>query len=237
MISNEYGVATAMAKADPSGLRNRAGRPDQSQDVASLGWREKSVQVGADGLVVGGQQVIQFWERPVMEAMGAVVARAAEEVLEVGFGLGLSATAITRMDCVSHTIVEAHPVVAGMARDWVAREGTRGRVRVLQGFWQDLVGGFADASFDGILFDTCPTSESERDVWYRSFFSEAARLLRPGGVFTYYSHQGGAGQLRDYQELSKLFGRMEAPIRVPVRPTGDCEYWHGSDLLVPVLYR
>ena len=63
---------------------------------------------------------------------------------------------------------------------------------VLGGFWQDLVGSMADGSFGGILFDAYPLSPGEAagDGEVGAFFVEAARLLRPGGIFTFYFDAG-----------------------------------------------
>ena len=184
---------------------------------------------------MGDQQVIQYWERPVMETMGRIVASNGGDVLEVGFGLGMSAQAIHQGQIESYTVIEPHPEIARRALAWI--EGLSIPATVLEGFWQDVVDDLPSSSFDGILFDTCPIDESERDIWYRAFIPHAARLLRPGGVFTYYAHQAAPGPLRDQWLLARHFSTIEEPIVIDVAPTSDCQYWQQSTLLVPVVYR
>ena len=55
------------------------------------------------------------------------------------------------------------------------------RVEPVLGFWQDVLPNFADASFDGILFDTYPLEAGEIHQNHYSFFVHARRLLKPGG--------------------------------------------------------
>ncbi len=188
-----------------------------------------------DGLAIGDQQVIQYWERPVMETMGQVVARNGGHVLEIGFGLGMSARAIGQGRIERYTVIEAHPEIARRAQAWA--KGLPVPATVMEGFWQNLVNDLPAGSFDGILFDTCPIDESERDIWYRAFIPHAGRLLRPGGIFTYYAHQAAPAPLRDQWLLARHFSTIQEPIVVDVTPTQDCQYWQQSTLLVPVIYR
>ncbi len=171
-----------------------------------------------------------------MEVMGQVAASNGGHVLEIGFGLGLSARAIGQGRIERYTVIEAHPEIARRARAWAEGEMSV-PATVLEGFWQDVVETLPAGGFDGILFDTCPIDESERDIWYRAFIPHAARLLRPGGIFTYYAHQAAPGPLRDQWLLARHFGTIEAPIVVDVAPAWNCQYWQQSTLLVPVTYR
>lgn len=198
-------------------------------------WRALPVHDGPDGLSIGAQQVIQYWEHPVMETMGRIAARHHGKVLEVGFGLGLSARAIARTGCTAYTVIEAHPRMAEKARHWASTLSVP--AQVMEGFWQEQIEHLPDAGFDGILFDTCPIEEAERDVWYRAFIPHAGRLLRPGGVFTYYAHQIAANRPRDWPLLARHFSEIESPLSIPVSPGADCQYWHAETMLVPVVRR
>ena len=57
------------------------------------------------------------------------------------------------------------------------------------GFWEQVTPLLKDYTFDGIVFDPFPSSITFE------FMVEARRLLKPGGVLTYYLQQwGSSGQ-------------------------------------------
>jgi protein arginine N-methyltransferase 2 len=101
------------------------------------------------------------------------------DVLNVGFGLGIIDEAIQRRGPRSHTIVEAHPdVYQHMLRQgW----GERAGVRVVFGRWQDVVASLGP--FDGVFFDTYGEYYEE----LRDFQAHLPRLLRPGGVYSFFN--------------------------------------------------
>ena len=99
--------------------------PSSNRDWASL-----KVELTDVELLIGGWQVMQRWEEPLMRVLATEVTRNGGDILEVGFGVGISATAIMESGCASYTVIEAHPVVAQAARDWGERHsdaGHRGR--------------------------------------------------------------------------------------------------------------
>ena len=55
-------------------------------------------------------QVMMAWEKPYMEACVDAL-KPSGDVLEIGFGLGYSATQIQKYSPKSHTIIECDPVV------------------------------------------------------------------------------------------------------------------------------
>ena len=117
---------------------------------------------------------------------------------------------------------------------------------VLGGFWQDLVGSMADGSFGGILFDAYPLSPGEAagDGEVGAFFVEAARLLRPGGIFTFYFDAGRnwIECVRSFrlETIPKLrdagFTRVEHD-QVACTPRPGCTYFWKDRFLVPIATR
>ena len=137
------------------------------------------------------EQIMEDWQLPLMEAMSAIAARAGGDVLEVGFGRGVSATMLQRHGVRSHTILECNPSVIARFERWSADYPDRD-VRLVPGLWQDTIGGLGQ--FDAIFFHTYPLDEDEsvellaRSVTFAAhFFPTAAAHLRPGGVLTYFS--------------------------------------------------
>lgn len=98
--------------------------------------------------------VMMAWERPYMHALVEELGvTPACSVLEVGFGLGLSAAAIQRCQPRSHTIVECDDTVLRAARAWRGEHAGRD-IRVVEGTWQATLAGLG--TFDRVFFDDFP---------------------------------------------------------------------------------
>src|SRR5262249_11218396 len=67
---------------------------------------EATPTVGGGTLRVSGQEVMQTWEAPLMQALARGVTRPGGSVLEIGFGLGLSAGFVQELGPSRHTVVE-----------------------------------------------------------------------------------------------------------------------------------
>lgn len=149
-------------------------------------------------LVIEGYMVMDVDETPNMEDLAEVAvashddpARRHGRLLEVGYGLGISARAIQARNVREHVIVEANVDV--MCSLLHSPLGASPGVRPLLGFWQEVVPLLGDGTFDSVFFDPFPNDDDMKTadpVHQRPFMRHAFRLLKPGGVFTYMS--GGA---------------------------------------------
>lgn len=204
-------------------------------------WMAAPATFDAEGtsLRILDEPVMQSWELPYMTALAAAACRTPMgHVLEVGYGMGLSADA---HDVASHTIIEANIDVAQRAMKWA--ETSLRPTTVLVGFWQDVTGSLIDGAYDGILFDVYPLTLAEViDGEQSSFFATAARLLRSGGVFTFYYDV-----VDSWYATRKLFRAETTPLLlsvgfrsvdgdevVEVQPPPDCAYFWKNMFLVPV---
>ena len=148
-------------------------------------YLSRGVKYDGDRLIDEGDDAVMMeWETPLMEAHAERLCAAGAggaDVLNVGFGMGIIDSAIQRHRPRSHTIIEAHPAVhARMVRDgWTARPG----VRVLFGRWQDVLPGLEEASFDAAYYDTY----GEHDADMADFHEQLPRLLRAGGVYSFFN--------------------------------------------------
>ena len=138
-------------------------------------------------------EIMEDWQLPLMEAMAAIAARTGGDVLEIGFGRGMSAAMIQRRGVRSHTIVECNPSVAARFERWRATLPERD-IRMIPGLWQDVIGALGE--FDAVFFHTYALDEDEsveflaNSVTFAAhFFPVAAAHLRPDGVFTYLSNE------------------------------------------------
>lgn len=244
----EAGECAAHAKggADATGGYEAKEKIDAKEEADRELWRSAGTSYvtlpgGGDGLVIRGQPVMEDWEAPYMEALAAAACQHGGRVLEVGFGLGLSAAYVDAYDAVEeHVIVEANDEVLGRAALW--EDEARRPTTVYGGFWQEIIGDFEDGSFSGVLFDAFPLSPEEAagDGEVKEFFEQAARLLRPGGVFTFYFDAGGSWieclQSFRSETVPKLlnagFSRVEDD-QVLCAPREGCTYFWKDRFLIP----
>jgi guanidinoacetate N-methyltransferase len=137
--------------------------------------------------------IMEDWQLPLMEAMATIAARAGGDVLEIGFGRGVSAQMIQSHGVRSHTIVECNASVLDRFASWRATLPERD-IRVVPGLWQDVIDTLG--AFDAVFFHTYALDEEEvaelvagSVTFAAHFFPVAAAHLRPGGVFTYLSNE------------------------------------------------
>ena len=187
-------------------------------------------------LTIQGQHVMQNWEVPYMTAMAEVVSAAGGDVLEVGFGMGISADVIQQCGVRSHTIIEVNQGVQEHFDQW--RGGYPERdIRLEIGRWQDVIDDLGE--FDGIFFDTYPMTEEEyaryviQDVTFANHFFDAAhRHLRDGGVLTYFSLEVDSVSRRHQRRLFELFDRVSLRVVRDLQPPEDCNYWWSDSMVV-----
>ncbi len=199
-------------------------------------WAKSQARYDDAQLIIDGQQVMQDWERPYMEAMSKVVTETHGDVLEIGFGMAISASYIQAMGVRSYTVIECNDGVMQQFEQWKARYPGRD-IRLVPGKWQDVIDTLG--LFDGIFFDTYPLSEEEfdryvvRDVTFgQHFFAAAARHLRPGGIFTYYSNEIDTVSRRHQRALLEHFSSISFSVCRPLFPPPDCNYWWADSMVV-----
>jgi amino acid adenylation domain-containing protein len=207
-----------------------------SQRVPILGhWQRGHAHFAASELIVEGQQVMQDWEQPLMKEMAKIATTAHGHVLEIGFGMGISATYIQERGVASHTIVECNEDVVRALGEW--RNGyPQQDVRIVQGRWQDVVGRLG--LFDSVLFDAYPMSETEftenvieQITFAESFFQTASNCLRPGGVFTYYTNEIDSFSRRHQRALFQYFGSITLKVIGPLYPPQTSHYWWADSMV------
>lgn len=200
-------------------------------------WIESKACFSPDGesLTILGHPVMEAWEEPYMRELARIATCRKGRVLEVGFGLGISAGFVQELSPDEHVIIEANRDVYERAKLFADRSS--GNVTVLHGLWQDVVGTLESESFDGILFDTYPLTSEEIHCNHFSFFAEAHRLLKKGGVLTYYSDE-----VEDFSETHKRalkkagFNAFSCQV-CNVSPPESCKYWRWSTIVAPIVFK
>ena len=95
-------------------------------------------------------QVMMEWEKPYMEACIDKL-QPQGDVLEIGFGMGYSATQIQKYKPKSHTIIEMDSLVIKRLKKWAKDYDN---IIVVEGTWQSQMKNLGQ--FDEIFFDDFP---------------------------------------------------------------------------------
>jgi predicted O-methyltransferase YrrM len=199
-------------------------------------WAESQAEYTPTELIIEGQQVMQDWETPLMKAMADIATESGGEVLEVGFGMGISASFIQERRPKSHTIIEFNQDVMVAFEQWRRRYLDRD-IRLVRGRWQDVAETLSE--FDSVFFDAYPASEAEFEesvvnsiTFAESFIPMAANLLRPGGVLTYYTNEIDSFSRRHQRFLFKHFRSFTLSVVGSLRPPENCHYWWADSMVV-----
>ena len=131
----------------------------------------------------GDEEVIIMmdWEHPIMSASAAYVTEGGGDILEIGFGMGISANYIQSHSISSHTIIEPHPQMVEKAVEW---SNGKSNVTIISQSWADVTSSLG--TYDGIFYDT---SFDNKDNLFSSSLSE---LTKPGtklSVFNSFSSE------------------------------------------------
>ncbi len=212
--------------------RKNIGFPKQKED-----WAKNPAIFSEHTLRIAGHPVMEDWELSYMNKLAQIASSNGGCVLELGYGLGLSAKAIQSHNITNHYIIECHPdVIAKCVQDFHQAIGEN-RIHILSGFWQNVTPLLLDETFDGILFDTYPLTEEEIHSNHFWFFKEAYRILKPGGILTYYSDEATTfsdKHLRKLKDAGFKKDKIEYEI-CEVNPPQNCEYWQEKTILAPIV--
>lgn len=200
-------------------------------------WLNSPAEFTEHELKIAGHPVMEDWETGYMDTLAKIATHNHGKVLEVGYGMGISSRAIQNKGVEHHTIIECHPDVVTKCNQDFANEVRDREISVLQGFWEDVTPSLPSNSFDGILFDTYPLTEEEIHGNHFWFFEEAYRLLKPGGVLTYYSDEAKDFSPKHIERLGKAgFKTEDISFKIcNVSPPQDCEYWQEKTIIAPIV--
>lgn len=127
----------------------------------------------------------------------------------MGFGLGLSASAVQRYPISEHIIIEANAGVVARGEEWAKQQPSK--VTFLHGLWQDMVAALPDASLDGVLYDTYPLNKEEQHTHQFDFIEKIKPKIKPGGVLT-YCNLTSLGVLKgEHKDWENLWEKTQVP--------------------------
>ena len=121
-------------------------------------------------------EVMMSWEDSIMKASADFICQNGGHILEIGFGMGISANYIQQNNIISHTVVENHPDILPKALEWAQNKPN---VTIVQGSWYDNLNNLG--TFDGIFYDTYG------DEHLPYFATSITQLTKKGTLFTFWN--------------------------------------------------
>ena len=156
-------------------------------------------------------EVMMDWEDTIMSASAAYVCENRGDILEIGFGMGISATYIQSHTINSHTIIENHPQIITKAQAWAA---DKSNVTIIEGSWFDIKDTLS--TYDGLFYDTWGDLNNT-DIW-----TLMPSFMKPGGKATWWG---------SHEELSRGFDNVTFDIYNVNPPTN--QYFNHNQYYLP----
>ncbi len=186
------------------------------------------------------QQIMEDWQLPVMKAMAEAVCESQGDILEIGFGRGISSTMIQGHQVKSHTIIECNQSIIDKFHDWRS-EHSGAEIKLVKGLWQDTIEDLPQ--YDGIFFHTYPLNDEEymqyvhgRVTFAEHFFSTAAQHLKPAGIFTYFSNESDSLSRAHQRALFQHFSEISIKqIELQLPPDVKDTWWADSMIIVKAI--
>ncbi len=136
------------------------------------------------------QQVMMDWEDTLMSGSASFITQNGGDILEIGFGMGISANYIQSHSISSHTVIENHPDIIPLALDWSSE---RPNTNVITGSWYEVLSSLD--KYDGIFYDTY----GDEDL-YR-FESSVTSLIRTNGLVCWWNTLNTSGSIFSFDDI------------------------------------
>ena len=132
----------------------------------------------------GNMEVMMDWEDDIMKASADYVCENGGDILEIGFGMGISADHIQSNSINSHTIIENHPQVIEKAKAWASGKSN---VTIVEGDWYEVKDSLS--TYDGVFYDTW----GEED--WSKFATNLSSLVKQGAKVTWWNNNTDASTI------------------------------------------
>lgn len=121
-----------------------------------------------------GTEIMREWETPIMKKHVDILNINMDSVLEIGFGMGISADYIQTKKPTKHTIIEINDIIYLKAKKWSEKYKN---IEIIHSSWQEVIDLLH--RYDCIFFDTHNDNPFE-------FYKKVDGLLNIGGRFSYF---------------------------------------------------
>jgi len=172
-------------------------------------------EIEHDGKVIRTGNVMMRWEDKIMKAHADIVCHNGGDVLEIGFGMGISADHIQSNNPRSHTIIELHPQIIEKAKEWAQ---DKPNVTIIEGDWMEEMPKLG--KYDGVFFDNYMTR-------FKKFGQLVANHTKNDAKVTFWNNSRLENSIYHRFPLEKV---KLTPIEVSSDPNG---YFTGNTYLLP----
>ena len=149
----------------------------------TLVFEENKIYYEDGGMIL---EVMMDWEDDIMKASADYICVNGGDILEIGFGMGISANYIQANSINSHTIIENHPQIIEKLKAWAQ---DKPNVTIIEGDWYDVKDSLL--TYDGIFYDTW----GEED-WSR-FATALLPLTKSGTRVTWWNNNIDKSTIHD----------------------------------------
>lgn len=119
-------------------------------------------------------------ETPLMQEFAKIVTKNGGDILEIGFGMGISADFIYNSNIKSYTCIEIHPEIYKKALEW---SEDKSNVTIILGDWIDIIPTL-NQKYDGIFMDTYQYSN------YEKFESYCKKIAKDNCILSIFGYNG-----------------------------------------------
>lgn len=183
------------------------------------------------------QEIMEDWQIPLMKEMAKAIAEDGGDILEIGFGRGISAQMIVDYPIETYTAIECNnDVINTYYKDFKERNSTK-NINLVPGLWQETIDNLD--LFDGILFHTYPLNDDEYMAYVNGsitfaehFFSNAIEHLKPGGAFTYFSNEIDSLSREHQKLLLTYFSSFTVKVIKLNMPNDVIDTWWANSIVV-----
>lgn len=196
-----------------------------------------SFNIDREQKAMDAQEIMEDWQIPLMKEMAKVVTDIGGDILEVGFGRGISADMILEFPINTYTTIECNlHVINTYFKEFKNKHATK-KINLVTGLWQDTIDDLG--TFDGILFHTYPLNDDEyvnyvngSIIFAEHFFTHAIKHLNPGGAFTYFSNEIDSLSREHQKLLLKHFSSFTIKVIPLDMPEDVNDTWWANSIVV-----
>ena len=146
-------------------------------------------------------EVMMDWEDEIMSASAAYACQNGGDILEIGFGMGISAGYIQSHSINSHTICENHPQIIPLALEWAK---DKPNVNIVTSSWYDVRNNLS--TYNGVFYDTFGD-----DDWDK-FGIELPNLVKANAKVTWWNNNPEESNIHNIEGVSYEAISINPPI-------------------------